>query len=873
MNQEKREANLQVGGMHCASCVANIEKSVSKIPGVSKVSVNLVTSRAVVEYNSGQTDIPELIQAVEKAGYSAEELREPKRGETTLAITGMHCASCVATIEKGLQEVPGVSSASVNLTTNRAKVQFDPSQVDLATLISAVEKVGYGAEELREEGSFADQEKAAREREIKKWRNSLIFASIFSIPTFFITMIAMGWPAVPGLTDWFMETELVRHLLVMDVILFLLATPVQFIVGWPFYRSSYKALLNKTANMDLLVALGTSAAYFYSVFAMFYPVIEPSYESEVFFETAALLITFVVLGKYLEAVAKGRTSEAIKKLMGLQAKTARVVRDGQELEIDVDDVVVGDLVMVRPGEKIPVDGRVVEGQSSVDESMITGESIPVFKKSGDEVIGATINGNGLLKFEATKVGKDTTLAQIVKLVEDAQASKAPIQKFADYISARFVPAVVLIALATFAIWFSLFALGIIPQSKLPAGTSTFLFPFLLGIAVLVIACPCALGLATPTAIMVGTGKGAENGILIKGGEALETAHRIDTIVFDKTGTITIGKPDVVDVIVFNEMTEDDLISVSASVEKGSEHPLGEAVVRAAEDRNLDIKSPEDFTAIPGHGVRAKIDGQTVILGNKKLMADENISIAEKTVEKLVRLESEGKTVLIVAEKDRIVGLIAIADQMKEYSKEAIAQLQKMGIETVMITGDNQRTANAIAREVGIERVLAEVLPGEKADAVRKLQADGKKVAMVGDGINDAPALAQSDLGIAIGSGTDIALETGDVILIKDDLRDVVTAIELSRKTMRKIKENMFWALGYNSAGIPIAAGILFLPLGLTLPPALAAFAMAMSSVSVVSNSLLLKRFKKPQIGTPSPSSASEKNLRVTSLGEKISTSG
>ncbi|MHA2368249.1 MAG: heavy metal translocating P-type ATPase, partial [Candidatus Hodarchaeales archaeon] len=469
--------------------------------------------------------------------------------------------------------------------------------------------------------------------------------------------------------------------------------------------------------------------------------------------------------------------------------------------------------------------------------------------------------------------KDTTLAQIVKLVEDAQASKAPIQKFADYISARFVPAVVLIALATFAIWFSLFALGIIPQSKLPAGTSTFLFPFLLGIAVLVIACPCALGLATPTAIMVGTGKGAENGILIKGGEALETAHRIDTIVFDKTGTITIGKPDVVDVIVFNEMTEDDLISVSASVEKGSEHPLGEAVVRAAEDRNLDIKSPEDFTAIPGHGVRAKIDGQTVILGNKKLMADENISIAEKTVEKLVRLESEGKTVLIVAEKDRIVGLIAIADQMKEYSKEAIAQLQKMGIETVMITGDNQRTANAIAREVGIERVLAEVLPGEKADAVRKLQADGKKVAMVGDGINDAPALAQSDLGIAIGSGTDIALETGDVILIKDDLRDVVTAIELSRKTMRKIKENMFWALGYNSAGIPIAAGILFLPLGLTLPPALAAFAMAMSSVSVVSNSLLLKRFKKPQIGTPSPSSASEKNLRVTSLGEKISTSG
>ncbi|MFQ5981383.1 MAG: heavy metal translocating P-type ATPase [Candidatus Heimdallarchaeota archaeon] len=857
MKKNKTEVNLLVEGMHCASCVATIENSIGDLPGVSKVSVNLLTSRAVVEYEDSQTTTSDLIHAVEKVGYHAKELPKPKVGETTLSLTGMHCASCVATIEKALLGVGGVSSASVNLAANRAKVRFDPAQATIPDLTSAVANVGYGAEELQEGDSFADQEKAAREREMRKWRNSLIVASIFSIPTFFITMIAIGWPTVPGLTDWLQNTELVKHLLIMDVILFLLATPVQFIVGWPFYRSSYKALLNKSANMDLLIALGTSAAYFYSVFAMLYPLIEPSYESEVFFETAALLITFVVLGKYLEAVAKGRTSEAIKKLMGLQAKTARVIRDGQELEVDVDDVRVGDLVLVRPGEKIPVDGRVVEGQSSVDESMITGESIPVFKKSGDEVIGATINGTGLLKFKATKVGKDTTLAQIVKLVEDAQASKAPIQKFADYISARFVPAVIVIALGTFALWFSLFTLGIIPQSKLPAGTSTFLFPFLLAIAVLVIACPCALGLATPTAIMVGTGKGAENGILIKGGEALETAYKINTIVFDKTGTITVGKPEVVEVVMINDLTENEIIRIAASVERGSEHPLGEAVVRASEERGLTLADPLEFEAVPGHGVRAKIAQQTVVLGNRKLMEKENVKISPKTLKNLVTLEKEGKTVLIVALDGVESALIAVADTIKDNSKAAITRLQQMDISVVMITGDNQRTAEAIARQVGIQQVLAEVLPGEKAKAVKQLQDEGGLVAMVGDGINDAPALAQSDLGIAIGSGTDVALETGDIILIKDDLRDVVTAIELSRKTMRKIKENMFWALGYNSAGIPVAAGVLFLPFGVTLPPVLAAFAMAMSSVSVVTNSLLLKRFKKPQIGLSEPHTLNE----------------
>ncbi|MFX0113829.1 MAG: heavy metal translocating P-type ATPase [Candidatus Hodarchaeota archaeon] len=850
MVQANKESVLRVEGMHCASCVANVEKSIKNVPGVSKVSVNLLTSKAVIEYDSAQTQIPDLVQAVEKVGYNAKEVQTTKPGDVTLSVTGMHCAGCVTSIERSLQEVPGVLSASVNLTTNRAKVSFDPSKVSVPGLIAAVEKVGYGAEELREESDFADQEKAAREREMRRWRNSLIFAAIFSIPTFLITMLSMpelSW-LIPGLGEWLQETELIEHLLVRDVILFLLATPVQFIVGWQFYRSSYKALLNKTANMDLLIALGTSAAYFYSIFAMVYPLIEPSFESEVFFETAALLITFVVLGKYMEAIAKGRTSEAIKRLLGLKAKTARVVRNDKELEIDVDEVLVGDIVIVRPGEKIPVDGNVVEGQSSVDESMITGESIPVFKKPGDEVIGATINGNGLLKFKATKVGKDTTLAQIVKLVEDAQATKAPIQKFADKVSAHFVPAVVLIAIVTFSVWLSLFVLEIVPQSELPSGTSTFLFPFLLAISVLVIACPCALGLATPTAIMVGTGKGAENGILIKGGEALEVAHKIDTIVFDKTGTITVGKPEVVDVVTINGMGYNDLLEIAASAEQGSEHPLGAAVVRSAENRNLNLKAPHEFAAIPGQGVRAKIDGRTVIMGNRKLMDQERVSVHSETIDQVTQLEKEGKTVLIVALDGMVSGLIAVADTMKKYSKEAITRLQQMGIEAVMITGDNRRTAEAIAKEVGITQVFAEVLPGEKANTIKQLQKEGKLVAMVGDGINDAPALAQSDLGIAIGSGTDVAIETGDIVLIKDDLRDVVTAIELSRKTMQKIKQNMFWALGYNSAGIPVAAGVLFLPFGLTLPPALAALAMAMSSVSVVANSLLLKRFKKPQIG-------------------------
>ncbi|MBA7626950.1 Copper-exporting P-type ATPase [subsurface metagenome] len=831
MTQTKKEASLQVEGMHCASCVTNIKKSVNRVPGVSRVSVNLVTSRALVEYNSEQTDIPNLIQAIERMGYNAAEVQESKQGETTLTLTGMHCASCVATIEKALLGASGVSSASVNLTTNRVKVHYDSSQVDVTSLIDAVEKIGYGAKELKEEGMFSDREKAAREREI-----------------FFITMLAMPELAnvAPGLSEWLQETELTKHLLVKDACLFLLTTPVQFIVGWSFYRSSYKALLNKSANMDLLVALGTSAAYFYSLFAMIYPFIEPSFESKVFFETAALLITFVVLGKYLEALAKGKTSEAIKKLIGFQAKNAWVIRDSEELEISVDDLIVGDVVIVRPGEKIPVDGTVIEGQTSVDESMITGESMPVFKKLGDEVIGATINGTGFLKFEATKVGKDTTLAQIVKLVEDAQTSKAPIQRFADKISAHFVPVVVLIAIATFSIWFGLFELGIISRSELPPGTSSFLFPFLLSITVLVIACPCALGLATPTAIMVGTGKGAENGILIKGGEALETAYKIDTVVFDKTGTITVGKPEVVDVVILNGMRRDELIGVVASVEKGSEHPLGEAVVRFAEEQNLKLQNPKDFMAVPGHGVRAKIDDQLVILGNKKLMDQERIPLSESILEQQATFENEGKTVLIVALERTVSALITVADTMKEYSKDAIAHLQRMGIEVAMITGDNQRTAEAIAKQIGIQQVLAEVLPGEKANVIKQLQAQGKLVAMVGDGINDAPALAQSDLGIAIGSGTDVAIETGDIVLIRDDLRDVVTAIELSRKTMRKIKQNMFWALGYNSAGIPVAAGLLFLPLGLTLPPVLAAFAMAMSSVSVVSNSLLLKRFKKPE---------------------------
>lgn len=745
----------------------------------------------------------------------------------TLAIGGMHCASCQQIIEMAMGEVEGITKANVNLANERAVVEYDADVISLGDIIKLVENTGYTAMAVDVEKGL-DAQRAEQEREYKTLLYLFYFSLTLSVPLLILSLPMMGLKMyVPGFLMTFMDWP--YHKLT----LFLLATPVQFIAGYRFYKGSYFALRQLRGNMDLLIAVGTSAAYFYSVFATFF--LE---EGELFYETAALLITFVLLGKLLEAKAKGRTSDAIKKLMGLSPKTARVVKDGQETEIPIDDVLVGDKVIVRPGEKIPVDGVIVEGHTSVDESMLTGESVPVEKDKGGEVVGATINKNGYITFEATKVGANTTLAQIIKLVEEAQGSKAPIQRFADEVSAYFVPAVVAISVVTFLIWYFIF-----PQSN------TFVFALLAGTAVLVIACPCALGLATPTAIMVGTGKGAENGILIKSGEALETAYKLNTVVFDKTGTLTTGKPVVTDVIALGSPVRpasleeiSGFLKTAAGIEKGSEHPLAEAIVGKAQEDGLDIPEVKDFEAVPGHGVKGRVDGREVLLGNRKLLDKVGISTGSFESD-LEALENEGKTVMTLAIDGKPSAMIAVADTLKDKSGEAVERLHAMGIEVAMITGDNKRTADAIARQAKIDRVLAEVLPQDKAKEVSKLQKEGKIVAMVGDGINDAPALAQSDIGMALGSGTDIAVETGDIVLIKDDLRDVVTAIELSKATIWKIRMNMFWALFYNTLGIPVAAGVLYPLFHLMLRPEIAGAAMALSSVSVVSNSLLLRRFR------------------------------
>jgi P-type Cu+ transporter len=741
-----------------------------------------------------------------------------------LAIGGMHCASCSAVIEMSLGAVSGVVEASVNLATERAKVVYNSAEITKGEIIKIIVNTGYTAFEIVE-GESADKQRAAQDKEYKSLKNSLIFAASLSVPLLILSLPMMGLGGFlgPFKMMW-------MNFAYNKIVLFALATPVQFIAGWRFYEGSWAAIKNRSGNMDLLIALGTSAAYFYSVAAVFF------IEGEVFFETAALLITFVLLGKLLEAKAKGRTSDAIKKLIGLSPKTARVIRDGVEIEIQIDDVVVGDIVIVKPGEKIPVDGKILEGTTAIDESMITGESVPAEKGPGDTVIGATINKNGMVNFEATKVGKDTMLAQIIKLVEDAQGSRAPIQRFADQVSAYFVPAVVLISVATFTVWY-----------LIGSGPDRFVFALLAGTAVMVIACPCALGLATPTAIMVGTGKGAENGILIKGGEALETAHKLNAIVFDKTGTLTNGQPVVTDLIPFGEYKDDEVLRLAASLEKGSEHPLAEAVVNKAAETALDLTKVENFQAIPGHGVHGLLSGKEILFGNRKLMVENGLDPFVHE-DKIAALETEGKTVMILAEKAELIGLVAVADTIKASTREAVAKLKEMGITVAMITGDNERTAEAIAKQAGIEVVLAEVLPEDKAREVKKLQDSGKIVAMVGDGINDAPALAQADVGIALGSGTDVAIEAGEIVLIKDDIRDVVTAIELSRATIRKIRSNMFWALFYNTLGIPIAAGVLYPVFHIMLRPEIAGAAMALSSVSVVSNSLLLRRFKAPLKG-------------------------
>jgi Cu+-exporting ATPase len=837
------DATFAVTGMTCASCSAIIEKVLGKTPGIAKATVNLALERLSVTYDPAVIDPAGIVATVEGIGYGAAPLNEAPalsaQGHVVLAITGMTCASCSAVIEKTLGKLHGVDAAVVNLAMETATVDFDPTVVGPDEIIGAVTGVGYGVtlkvETIGVAESGGDAQREAQHAFQRHQQRLFVFSLIFAIPAFLISMVPPFMTAVPaGLAALLANTfgGMWDAMMVQKYLAFALVTPVQFYVGWQFYRGAWHALKRRTGNMDLLIAIGTSAAYFYSVAATFIPALQGE---PVFYETSALLITFVLMGKLLEARAKGRTSDAIKTLMGLAAKTARVVRGGAEVDVPVEEVVAGDVVVVRPGDKVPVDGMIIDGRSSVDESMLTGESIPVEKNVGDSVIGATMNKLGAFRFRATKVGKDTALAQIVRLVEDAQGSKAPVQRFADRISAVFVPAVISIALLTFVVW-----LLVVPRfvdASFYAAATPFVKALLAGVAVIVIACPCALGLATPTAIMVGTGKGAENGILIKSGDALETAYKIKAIVFDKTGTLTYGKPVVTEYESFDGFDRDAFYRLAAALEKSSEHPLAEAIVNRAKELEIALPDVAGFAAVPGHGVEGTVDGSRVALGNRKLMTRENVDVSTYSA-RIEKLEGEGKTVMLTAVDGKAAGLIAVADTLKDNSKEAVARLGTMGVEVFMITGDNRRTAEAIASQAGIapDHVLAEVLPEHKAEEVGKLQDRGLIVAMVGDGINDTPALAKADVGIAMGGGTDVAMETGGIVLIKNDLRDVVTAIELSRATMRKIHQNFFWALGYNSLGIPVAA------LGL-LRPELAGAAMALSSVSVVTSSLMLRRFK------------------------------
>ncbi|MFQ6037218.1 MAG: heavy metal translocating P-type ATPase [Candidatus Aminicenantales bacterium] len=804
--------DLPVVGMSCASCAATIQRDLSGLKGVARANVNFATSRATVFFDPQLVRPEDLISSVRKSGYHV--------GTATLEIPiqGMQCASCVKTIENALLQTPGVVKASVNLATEKARVEYLPSETHFDLIKRAIESTGYRVLSLSSGRQTQDPERTVREKAYKALKRKL-FAGVILGLLIFLGSSRYWFPWVP---------QFLREFFV----LWALATPVQFWIGWPFYRGAWGAFRHRNADMNTLIAVGTSAAYLYSVAATVFPSFfeKGGIEPKVYFDTSALIIVLILLGRVLEARAKGQTSDAIRKLMGLQAKTARVVRDGQERDIPVEEVQVGDVVVVRPGEKIPVDGIVTEGASAVDESMITGESLPVKKKPGDEVVGATINKTGSFRFQATKVGKDTALAQIIRLVQEAQGSKAPIQRLADVISGYFVPIVISIAIATFIMWFNF--------GPFPALT----FALLNFVAVMIIACPCALGLATPTAVMVGTGKGAENGILVKGGESLETAHKLDTIVFDKTGTLTKGEPEVTDVIVENGFSQNDVLRFAAAAERRSEHPLGEAILKKALEETLDPGDPEGFLAIEGQGVEARVGEHIVFLGNEKLMRTKGIAL--DGLKALAEdLAAEGKTPIYVSIDRRPAGIIAVADTLKEHSVQAVKRLQDMGLEVVMLTGDTKKTARAIARKAGIMKVIPEVLPQDKVHEIKRLQSKGRKVAMVGDGINDAPALAQADVGIAIGSGTDVAMEASDITLIKDDLRAVVSAITLSKKTIRVIKQNLFWAFFYNTAGIPVAAGVLYPFFGILLNPIFASAAMAFSSISVVSNSLRLRRMR------------------------------
>ncbi|MCZ7394383.1 MAG: heavy metal translocating P-type ATPase [Candidatus Methanoperedens sp.] len=817
-----KKTSINITGMTCASCAQNIEKALNRIEGVVKASVNFSFEKASIEYDSALVNRAAFENAITSLGYGVA------KSETMLKIGGMHCAACASNIEKALLKTRGITSTSVSFPLEQARIVYDPEIIAVSDIKKVIQGVGYTASEKIGKGD-ADREQRAREEEIKRQKINFIIALVLAIPISLGDMGRnLGWGFVPG----FLKN---------DYLLFILATIVMLFPGRQFFEGTYKGLKHGVTDMNLLIATGTGAAYVISVAGTFLD-LGGAYK-HTYYDTAALLIMFIVLGRYLEALTKGRTSEAIRKLMGLAAKTARILVNGEEKEIPVEDVKVHDIVVVRPGEKIPVDGGVIEGLTAVDESMITGESIPVEKSTGSEVIGATINKTGMIRFEATKVGRDTALAQIIKLVEDAQTQKAPIQKLADIVAGHFILAVHALALFTFFFWFFIgFEYFNVPAT-FGMATSPFLFSLLISITVLIISCPCAVGLATPTAIMVGTGKGAENGILIKGGEALERAQKLDTIVFDKTGTLTKGEPELTDVIAVKG-TEDEVLGLAAVAEKGSEHPLAEAILKGAKERGIEVPDAEGFRAIPGRGVEVKYQGKRVLIGTRKLLIENGFDITSLNG-RMEELEHDGKTVMLVSKGSELTGIIAVADTLKETSPDAVRTLHEMGFTVAMITGDNKRTANAIAKQVGIDRVLSEVLPEDKAIEIKKLQAEGRKVAMVGDGINDAPALMQSDVGIAIGSGTDVAIESAQIVLIRNDLRDVAAAIQLSRLTLNKIKQNLFWAFFYNSVGIPIAAGILypFTHPPFLLNPAIAAAAMATSSVSVTTNTLLMKRIK------------------------------
>lgn len=816
---------LSVGGMTCPHCPPKIESALTAVPGVRAAHVTLASGAAHIDYDPDQVGLRDLLGAVRKAGFS------PATARTRLVLENIHCASCIPKIESALKATPGVVAATATLASNSVDIDYQPEQTEFRALQAAIESAGHklagdtGPDAAGEDDNLADREERAREREYRDLMRKFWFAAAVSIP-----VMGLSYPdLIPGLREWMPAGSETRR--VVWALLGVLTLPVLLWSGSQFYTGMWQGLKHRSANMHTLIAIGITAAFVYSVVAVALPGLFPTQAlAEVFWDVSAVVVALVVLGLALELKAKGRTSEAIRKLAGLQAKTARVIRDGDEVDLPVEEVVVGDVLVVRPGEKIAVDGRVIEGHSAVDEAMITGEPIPAEKNVGDEIIGGTINKTGSFRFEATKVGKDTALANIIRMVKDAQGSKAPIQRVVDMVSSYFVPTVMILGLLSFVVWY------------LAGPEPRIIYATIVLVTTLIIACPCALGLATPTSLTVGIGKGAENGILIRSGDALQSSEKLTAVVLDKTGTITRGAPSLTDVIATADFSEDDVLATAAALERGSEHPLGEAIVDGAKERGLTLADATDFAAIPGHGVRGSVGGRAVLLGNAQLMTREGVDIAALSAD-WQRLADEGKTPMYAAIDGRAAGLVTVADTVKPDSAAAIAELKDLGIEVVMLTGDNRRTAEAIAKTVGVDRVLAEVLPDEKAHEVRKLQLEGKTVGMVGDGINDAPALAQADVGFAIGTGTDVAIEASDVTLIKGSLIGVCTAIEISRATMRNVRQNLVGAFGYNTLGVPVAMGVLYPVFGLLLSPLLAAAAMAFSSVTVVSNANRLRLFQ------------------------------